>query len=64
MREELWKESARRYNTRRREENRVAWCDYFTRPGGSLRVSAEEYDQKAQTLMEGEHKEMQHSGRQ
>jgi hypothetical protein len=27
-REELWKESVRRYNARRREEMRVAWCEY------------------------------------
>jgi hypothetical protein len=34
-REEHWKESVRRYNARRREENRLAWCDYFKlRAGG------------------------------
>jgi len=27
-REELWKESVRRYNARRREEMRAAWCEY------------------------------------
>jgi hypothetical protein len=53
-REELWKESVRRYNARRREENRVAWCDYFCHLAGSLRARAEEYDQRAQTLMKGE----------
>jgi hypothetical protein len=31
---ELWRESFRRYNARRQEENRLAWCDYF-----ELRVS-------------------------
>jgi hypothetical protein len=51
---ELWKESARRYNARRREANRLAWCDYFSRLAGSLRVRAEEYDQRAQTLMHTE----------
>jgi hypothetical protein len=25
---ELWKESIRRYNARRREEMRAAWCEY------------------------------------
>ena len=25
---ELWKESVRRYNARRREELRAAWCEY------------------------------------
>ena len=34
-REELSKESVRRHNARRREENRLAWCDYFKlRAGG------------------------------
>jgi hypothetical protein len=51
-REELWKESVRRYNARRREENRLAWCDYFERLAGSLRTRAEEYDHRAQALME------------
>jgi hypothetical protein len=51
---ELWRESVRRYNARRREENRLAWCDYFSRLAGSLRVRAEEYDQRAQTLMHTE----------
>jgi hypothetical protein len=26
--EEIWKESVRRYNARRREEMRAAWCDH------------------------------------
>ena len=51
-REELWKASVRRYNARRREENRLAWCDYFERLSACLRARAEEYDQRAQTLME------------
>jgi hypothetical protein len=50
--EELWKESVRRYNTRRREENRLAWQSYFCRLAGSLRARAEEYDHRAQALME------------
>jgi hypothetical protein len=52
---ELWRESIRRYNARKREENRLAWCEYFSRLAWSLRARAEEYDQRAQTLMEGEH---------
>jgi hypothetical protein len=52
---ELWRESVRRYNARKREENRLAWCEYFSRLAWSLRARAEEYDQRAQTLMEGEH---------
>jgi hypothetical protein len=50
--EELWKASVRRYNAHRREENRLARCDYSSRLAGSLRARAEEYDQRAQTLME------------
>jgi hypothetical protein len=49
---ELWKESVRRYNVRRREENRRAWCDYFSHLAGSLRARAEEYDHRAQALLE------------
>jgi hypothetical protein len=51
-REELWKESVRRYNARRQEENRLAWCDYFGRLAASLRSRAEEYDHRAQALLE------------
>jgi len=51
-REELWKASVRRYNARRREENRQAWCDYFARLAGSLRARAEEYDGCAERLMQ------------
>jgi hypothetical protein len=40
--EELWKASVRRYNARRREENRRAWCEYFSRLAGSLRARAAE----------------------
>jgi hypothetical protein len=49
---ELWRESVRCYNARRREENRLAWGDYFSRLAGSLRARAEEYDRRAQMLME------------
>jgi hypothetical protein len=50
--EELWKESVKRYNARRREENRLLWWDYFSHLAGSLRARAEEYDERAQALME------------
>ena len=49
---EAWQESVRRYNARRREENRLAWCDYFERLSACLRARAEEYDHRAQMLME------------
>jgi hypothetical protein len=49
---ELWRESVKRYTTRRRKENRREWCDYFCRLAGSLRTRAEEYDHRAQALLE------------
>ena len=51
---ELWQESVRRYNARKREENRREWCDYFVRLAASLRSRAEEYDDRAQALLEDE----------
>ena len=51
-REELWKESVRRYNARRREANRREWCGYFERLAASLRSRAEEYDHRAKALLE------------
>ena len=51
---ELWQESVRRYNARKREQNRLAWCDYFGRLAASLRSRAEEYDDRAQALLEDE----------
>jgi hypothetical protein len=51
-REEIWKESVRRYNARRREENRREWCGYFERLAACLRARAEEYDHRAQMLMD------------
>jgi hypothetical protein len=53
---ELWRESVRRYNARRREENRLAWCDYFSHLAGSLRTRAEEYDRRAALLTNAEEK--------
>ena len=54
--EESWKASERAYSARRREENRLAWGDYFERLAESLRARAQEYDYRAQTLMEDEPK--------
>jgi len=51
-RDELWKASVAAYNARRREENRLAWCDYFGRIAASLHSRAEEYDHRAQALLE------------
>ena len=49
---EHWKESLRLYNARRREENRLAWSDYFCRLADYLRARAEEYDNRARALLE------------
>jgi hypothetical protein len=49
---ELWKESVRRYNARRREKNRREWCNYFERLAARLRDRAKEYDQRVEALME------------
>jgi hypothetical protein len=49
---ELWQESVRRYNAKRREENRLAWCDYFSHLAGTLRARAEDYDHRSRALME------------
>jgi hypothetical protein len=51
-REELWKASVRAYNARRQEELRAEWHGYFCRLAGTLRARAQEYDQRAQILME------------
>ncbi len=50
--EELWKESVRRYNARRQEEKRLAWCDYSGRLVTRVRFCAEEYGHRAQALLE------------
>jgi hypothetical protein len=51
---EAWQESVRRYNARKREEHRREWCDYFEHLATSLRSRAEEYDDRAQALLEDE----------
>jgi hypothetical protein len=50
--EELWKESVRRYNACRKEEKRLAWCDCFGRLAARVRSRAEEYESRAQALLE------------
>src|SRR5918993_4183845 len=49
-RDELWKASVAAYNAGRREENRLAWCEYCSRLAGSLRARAKEYDQRVAQL--------------
>ena len=38
---ELWKESLRRYNARRREEMRAAWCEHHHGQAARLRAVLE-----------------------
>jgi hypothetical protein len=40
-REELWKESVRRYNARLHEERRVAWCEHHQGQAARLRPTLE-----------------------
>jgi hypothetical protein len=51
-RDELWKASVAAYNARRREENRLAWCDYFSHLASALRTRTQEYDHRVQALLE------------
>jgi len=41
-REEAWKASVRRYNARRREEMRAAWCEHHQGQAARLRAVLEE----------------------
>jgi hypothetical protein len=50
--EEAWKASVCRYNARRQQENRLAWCDYFGHLSTRVRSGAEEYNHRAQALLE------------
>lgn len=45
-------ESVRRYHARQRKEVRAQWYAYFCRLADSLRSRAEEYDRRAEALME------------
>jgi hypothetical protein len=53
LEEELWQESVDRYNARRREENRIAWCAYYRRIAGALYARADEYIVRAERLENG-----------
>jgi hypothetical protein len=41
-REELWKASLRRYNARRDEQMRAAWCEHHQDQAARLRATLEE----------------------
>jgi hypothetical protein len=55
--EEAWAESERRHFAKRRERNRIAWIGYFGCIATALRVRAEEYDARAEKLMEAKGQE-------
>lgn len=50
--EPSYTESVRRWNARRREENRALWSEYFDHLAHSLRARADEYEQRAEELLE------------
>lgn len=50
--EPSYAESVRRFNARRREENRALWSEYFDHLASSLRARADEYEQRAEQLLE------------
>ncbi len=55
--DELWKASVRRQNARRREELRVAWCEYHQGQAARHRAILEaliaEHEAKAMKLLKG-----------
>lgn len=50
--EMMWRESERRFRERQRREVRALWYAYFCRIADSLRSRAEEYDRRAERLLE------------
>jgi hypothetical protein len=57
LEEELWRESERKHQAKRREENRIAWCAYYRGIAGALYARAEEYIVRAEKLENGHRKE-------
>ncbi len=54
--EEAWKESTRRVNAKRREENRLAWIDYYGRMHHAhLGIAEDHARRRAQLLAEREY---------
>jgi hypothetical protein len=51
-REEMYAESVRRYQERCRRQLQAEWYDYFCRLAEGLRRRADEYDERAETLLE------------
>ena len=57
---ELWQESVRRYNTRRRQELRAAWCEHHQGQAARLRTTLEaliaRHEEKVRKLLADEHR--------
>lgn len=50
--EALWRASERAHAAKRREENRTAWVGYYERLAHGCRERAEEYEAKADALLD------------
>lgn len=50
--EPSYAESVRRFNARRRQQNRALWFAYFSNLARNLRARADEYEQRAEKLLE------------
>ena len=52
--EELWRDSERRYNARRRRWLQAEWFGYYSALAHSLRLQAAEFERKAELLCSDE----------
>jgi hypothetical protein len=52
--EATWKASVRRHNAKLQRERRAAWIEFYSRLASSLRSSADEFDARAERLLEAE----------
>ena len=50
--EMLWKESVRKHNAKLRRERMAEWFEFYSRLAYSLRASADEFDARAEALLE------------
>ena len=54
--EQAWKASVRKHNAKLRRQHRAEWFCYFSNLADSLRRSADEFDRRAEALMEDDEK--------
>ncbi len=52
--EMMWKASVRKHNAKLRRQHRAEWFCYFSALADSLRRSAEEFERRAEKLLEDE----------